>query len=73
MTPTVSIDRRAARAWPALRGIDRLPVGAVVVGLAGEVLRVPGDGGVDRVIAGGHPRAGAAGDPSNARRVERQP
>lgn len=73
MTPAVSIDRRAARAWPALRGIDRLPAGAVVVGLVCEVLRVRDDGGVDPVIAGGHPRAGAAGDPSNARRAERRP
>ncbi len=63
----VEVDARAARAWPVLRDVRRVPAGSVIVGLVGEVLRVREDGGVDEILPGGHPRAGAASDPCNAR------
>ncbi len=63
MSARVAIDVRAARAWHALRGITHAVPGTVIVGLAGEVLRVREDGGADPVLPGGHPRAGVASEP----------
>ncbi len=51
MTAPVAIDARAARAWPALRGIAFAAPGTIVQGLAGEVLRVREDGGAEEVNA----------------------
>jgi hypothetical protein len=61
----VRIDPRAAEAY-GIEGV--LPVGAIVV-THGLILRVRGDAGLDVVGAGGHPRAGIAGDPTAARRL----
>lgn len=65
MTGAVAVDPRAARAWPFLRGV-RLPAGAVILGPAGERVRLRADGGVDEVIQGGRPRGGISADPSAA-------
>jgi hypothetical protein len=61
----VVIDSRARRAYgvPALP----FPVGAIVVGLDGRVVRVVAGGALEPVLAGGHPHAGAASDPTNRR------
>ncbi len=69
MTAPVAIDPRARREWPALHGLAYAVPGTVLIGEAGEVLRVRPDGGVDQVLPGGHPRAGAASEPCNARRA----
>jgi hypothetical protein len=47
----------ARRAWPLLAGVPDLPPGAIVVGLAGELLRVHGDGTAED-LAPGLPRRG---------------
>lgn len=67
MTNPVQIDRRAARAWPALRGVAYAVPGTVIVGLGGEVLRVREDGGAEEVNAFPSRRSIAA-DPTAARR-----
>lgn len=60
----VALDARAREAWdlPAA-----LPVGAVVVGLGGAVVRVRPDGSCEELLPGHLPRGGAASDPANAR------
>jgi hypothetical protein len=65
VTAPVAIDARARRAYgvPAVP----FPVGAIVVGLDGQMVRVREDGGLDAVLPGGLPRAGAASDPTNRR------
>jgi hypothetical protein len=65
-TTPVPIDPRARRAYAF--PVAALPAGAIVIGLAGEVLRVRSDGGADEILPGGHPRSGAASDPCNTRR-----
>jgi hypothetical protein len=67
VTAPVAIDARAARAWPTLHGIAYARPGTVIVGLAGEVLRVREDGGADEVNA--IPRRwSVSADPTAARR-----
>ncbi len=69
MTGPVAIDSRAARAWPALRGVAYAVPGTVIQGVGGELLVVREDGGAEPVLPGGHPRAGSASDPLNTRRA----
>lgn len=59
----VVVDPRCARAWGWLP--PAAPAGAVLVGPHGVTVKVNEDGTVDEVLPGGHPRAGAASDPSN--------
>lgn len=61
----VLIDGLAHRAFPFVPEV--MPVGAVLVGPAGEVVRVLDDGTVAEVLPPGHPRGGAASDPFNVR------
>jgi hypothetical protein len=58
----VALDPRAARAWPALRGIAFAHPGTVIVGSTGEVVCVRYDGGLDEILPGGVPRAAIASD-----------
>jgi hypothetical protein len=51
VTAPVAIDTRAARAWPALRGIAYAAPGTIIVGLAGEVLLIRQDGGAEEISA----------------------
>lgn len=51
MIPIVVIDARAARAWPALRGLAYVVPGTIIIGQAGEALRVREDGGAEEVNA----------------------
>lgn len=68
MIAPVAIDRRAARAWPALHGLAFAVPGTVVVGLGGEILRVREDGGAEEV--GAVPlRKSVAADPCPPRRA----
>jgi hypothetical protein len=69
VTASVSIDPRARRAY-GVPGVP-FPVGAVIVGLDGHVVRVRADGGLEAVMPGGLPRAGIASDPTAARRGAR--
>jgi hypothetical protein len=62
------VDPRAARSYPALRGIAYAQPGTVIVGDDGTTLRIRADGGADEVLPPGHPRAGIASDPTAARR-----
>lgn len=64
MTRATTVDPRARRAYgvPAVP----FPAGAVLV-LDAQMVRVRADGGLDAVLAGGHPHAGAASDPCNTR------
>lgn len=64
MTRATTIAPLARRAYGA-PGVP-LPIGAVLV-LDGQVVRVRADGGLEPVLAGGHPRAGAAADPTHVR------
>jgi len=59
----IVIDPRCLEAW---RWLPRAaPANAVLVGPGGVTVKVNEDGSVDEVLPGGHPRAGAASDPSN--------
>lgn len=62
MTRPIAIDARAARAWPALRGIAYAVPGTVIQGLGGEVLRVREDGSAEEITAVPR-RWSAAADP----------
>lgn len=68
MIAPVPIDPRAARAWPALRGIAFAVPGTVLQGLGGEVLRVREDGGAEEISAIPIRRSIAA-DPCPGRRA----
>lgn len=68
MSP-VRIDPRAARAWPALRGIAFAVPGTVIQGLGGELLVIREDGGAEEVSAIPVRRSVAA-DPVPGRRAE---
>lgn len=65
----VTPDPRAASAWPVLRGVAGVPAGAVLIGGAGEIVRVRQDGGAEAVLPGGHPRPEIAADPVPGRRA----
>lgn len=64
----VAIDARAARAWPALRGLAFAVPGTVIVGLGGEVIVVREDGGAEEVNAVPR-RWSIAADPCPGRRT----
>jgi hypothetical protein len=64
----VAIDARAARAWPALRGVAYAVPGTVIVGIGGEVLRVREDGGAEELNAI-PARKSVAADPCPPRRA----
>ncbi len=68
MNAGVLIDPRAARAWPALRGIAYAAPGTVIMGLGGEVLLVREDGGAEEIGAV-PPRKSVAADPCPGRRA----
>lgn len=63
----VQLDAGARRAWPFLP--LAAPPASVWEGPGGETVRVDGGGQVTQVLAGGHPRGGAASDPCNSRRA----
>ncbi len=62
MSAAVQLEARARGA--AGLQVSALPIGAVVIGDAGEVLVVRRDGGLDLVPPPGHPRPGIAADPA---------
>lgn len=51
MIAPVAIDARAARAWPALRGIAYAVPGTIIIGTTGETLRVLDDGSAEELRA----------------------
>ncbi|WP_041453471.1 hypothetical protein [Anaeromyxobacter dehalogenans] len=70
MTPprTVAIDLRARRAYPWMAGIVLAIPGVIVEDEAsGTRVKVREDGGLDELVAPGHPQHGAAFDPTNTR------
>jgi hypothetical protein len=56
----VPIDPAARQSWDVLRAIAYALPGTVLVGADGQALRILDDGRVEPVLAGGHPRPGAA-------------
>lgn len=66
-----ALDPREIRARPWLPA--SAPAWCFFVGPTGEAVRVNADGRVTPIVPGGHPRAGAAGDPCNVRGGERRP
>lgn len=65
---TVAIDLRARRAYPWMGGIVLAIPGLIVEDEGSGVrVRVREDGGLEELTPAGHPRAGAAYDPTNAR------
>lgn len=68
----VALDPRARRAF-GLEGLALAQPGTILVGLAGEQLRVREDGGIDPVLKAGHPRPGIAADPTAIRGGARSP
>jgi hypothetical protein len=67
MIAPIAIDSRARRAWPFLPVVSQ--AGRVHQGPTGELVIVREDGGADEVLPGGHPRGGAAYDPTSTRRA----
>ncbi len=65
---TRPLARCAVRAWPFLLAAARAGAGpgAIVVGPAGEVVRLDEDGSATPILPPGHPRPGIAGDPCAA-------
>lgn len=68
MIGPVVIDPRARAAYPWMSGIVFAVPGTVIQDEAsGIALRVREDGGLEELLAPGHPKPGAAYDPTNAR------